>query len=387
MAGTKSEEWLGWMKALLAMISVGLISIAAYAFSIRSDSNSLAVGSLGVLLAGGCLLIGALVGFLFGIPRSLLHEGDAANGEKNQVAGRYRPNTNLEQISDWLTKILVGVGLTQMAQIPNYLRDGAAYLASALGNKPSSAPLGLWVILYFSACGFLVGYLWTRLFLTRALAEADVSAIIVAEVQKAQKDQSQIDAEALSLTYRYLRLDTKPEEFNIDQLKKAIKAAQASVRVQIFYQAEKIRSENWKLNKDLMERTIPIFQALVDSDERGEFHRNYAQLGFALKDKQKPEYAKAEQALEKAIQMRGEEQKADWLVYEANRAICRIAQDANFAERKESDAAAKEKILTDLTAAYEDEFCRERIFKGSNRDERIADWLRLNKAKLADDFP
>src|SRR5690242_13820196 len=142
----KGEEWLGWMTALLVMILVGILSIAAYAFSIRSDSNSLAVVSLGVLLAGGCLLLGALVGFLFGIPRSLLHEGGAANGDNEQAAGRYRPNTNLEQISDWLTKILVGVGLTQMGEIPNYLRDGASYLASALGGKPSSAPLGLWVI-------------------------------------------------------------------------------------------------------------------------------------------------------------------------------------------------------------------------------------------------
>ncbi len=30
----------------------------------------------------------------------------------------YRSNTNLEQISDWLTKILVGVGLTQQTFFP-----------------------------------------------------------------------------------------------------------------------------------------------------------------------------------------------------------------------------------------------------------------------------
>jgi hypothetical protein len=58
----------------------------------------------------------------------------------------YRPNTNLEQISDWLTKILVGVGLTQLAQV----RSGAAVLSEALkpvlGNTQASGPFGVAVV-------------------------------------------------------------------------------------------------------------------------------------------------------------------------------------------------------------------------------------------------
>lgn len=50
------------------------------------------------------------MGFVFGIPR--INTTDAV------VIGRpprlVRPNSNLEQISDWLTKILVGVSLTQL---------------------------------------------------------------------------------------------------------------------------------------------------------------------------------------------------------------------------------------------------------------------------------
>jgi len=50
------------------------------------------------------------------VPRSL-QEVPSANGQPG-----YSGNTNLEQISDWLTKILVGVGLTQLREIPGQVQ-------------------------------------------------------------------------------------------------------------------------------------------------------------------------------------------------------------------------------------------------------------------------
>jgi hypothetical protein len=373
------SEWLGWMIALFLVMILGIIAILAYAY-LQSSGKRVGVGGVGFLLAGGCLLLGGLAGFLFGIPRSLQEEDavDRANGTISRSSGpRYRVNTNLEQISDWLTKILIGVGLTQLGQIPDYLRDGAGYLEGALGGAPYGAPLALWVILYFSSCGFLFGYLWTRLFLTRALVEADVGAVIAAEVKRAQKDQAQIDAEALSLTYRYLRPDSKLEEFDISELKRAIKASQAHLKVQIFYYAEKVRSENWRNNKPFMERVIPIFEALVETDPEGRFHRNYGQLGFALKDKEKPDYKRAEEMLSRAIAIRGSAEKADWLIYEANRAICRIELDPNFKMGQPASPELKESILADLRAAYQDEWVRDIIIKGN---QKILDWLQVNNA-------
>lgn len=382
----KQEEWFGWMFALLGVMILGLISIMVYAST--TNGNGRAIGSFGFLLAGGCLLLGSLVGFLFGIPRSLQHEHNTSTSDARDAldtTGRYRPNTNLEQISDWLTKILVGVGLTQLGDIPEYLDDGATYLAKALGNNEYSTPIGLWIIIYFSSCGFLFGYLWTRLFLSRALAESEVNALVTAQVLKVQNDQSQVDAAALSLTYRYLRPDTKPEDFDIDELKNKIKAASAPVKVQIFYLAENVRSENWKDNKPLMERTLPIFQALVEADAEQEFHRNFAQLGFVLKDKITPDYRAAEEALTAAIRIRRASERGDWLIYEANRAICLIEQDPQFVLGKEADPETKKKIMADLSVAYEDEFCRTHIFNGETRSPRLGDWIKLNKVE--DKFP
>ena len=64
-------------------------------------------------------------------------------------------NTNLEQISDWLTKILVGVGLTQLNNLQPSLRAVARFLGPAFGAPPGGEVFGLALALYFAAAGFL----------------------------------------------------------------------------------------------------------------------------------------------------------------------------------------------------------------------------------------
>jgi hypothetical protein len=94
------------------------------------------------------MAIGWAIGFLFGVPRT-------ASDDKTT-------NTNLEQISDWLTKVLVGVGLTQLQKIPAQLGLLSNYIAKDYGASGSSV-FALSMVLYFSAIGFLTGYLLTRL--------------------------------------------------------------------------------------------------------------------------------------------------------------------------------------------------------------------------------
>jgi hypothetical protein len=43
-------------------------------------------------------------------------------------------NTNLEQVSDWLTKILIGAGLAELTSIPGGLDQCGGYVAPALGG-------------------------------------------------------------------------------------------------------------------------------------------------------------------------------------------------------------------------------------------------------------
>jgi hypothetical protein len=134
---------------------------------------------------GAAFLLGCLTGFLFGIPRAPTHERavpqtekitDPATAAGKQVSG-YRPNTNLEQISDWLTKILVGVGLTQLAQAPRAASALASALSPILGDAPHSGGFGLAMVIYFFVGGFFLTYLWTRLKLGAAFREADLAGI------------------------------------------------------------------------------------------------------------------------------------------------------------------------------------------------------------------
>ena len=94
------------------------------------------------------------------------------------------PNTNLEEISDWLTKILVGVGLTQLSAIPRALREIGQAAAPTLGNFPNSEMFALGILVYFAVCGFFISFLWTRLTLPRLYVDADLASAEKRGVQK-----------------------------------------------------------------------------------------------------------------------------------------------------------------------------------------------------------
>ncbi len=134
-----------------------------------------------LLWAFACLAIGAIIGFLFGIPRVIQDDSSRAVPSATGTSTRAQPigssayrllvNTNLEQVSDWLTKIFVGLGLTQLQKIPDHLNRFSTFIAYGLGAEAKFLAAAL--IVYFTVIGFLGGYLITRLFLARLFREAD----------------------------------------------------------------------------------------------------------------------------------------------------------------------------------------------------------------------
>jgi hypothetical protein len=147
---------------LLAALVTGLACTMLYGF--HESSEFVKVMTTGGMLSGCSVAVGGLLGFLFGIPRTMQQDAlPASNTEADRKVG-YGVNTNLEQISDWLTKILVGVGLTQIASMPGYLQSLASYFGAGLGSPPEAEAFAAAVIVYFTICGFLFSYLWTRLY-------------------------------------------------------------------------------------------------------------------------------------------------------------------------------------------------------------------------------
>jgi hypothetical protein len=160
-----------------------------------------------ILWGLACFAVGAMVGFLFGIPRILQREqpsggagtdaaappASAPAGEGQRGAYSLRVNTNLEQISDWLTKILVGVGLIQLQTLPKQALLLAELIARSMGGGDAHVALACALIIYFTVGGFATGYMLTRLYLQGAFARADqrsqqVGAKIEESVEQAVRD-------------------------------------------------------------------------------------------------------------------------------------------------------------------------------------------------------
>jgi hypothetical protein len=147
--------------------------------------------SAGFLLAGASLFLGVLVGFIFGIPKTSKSSADSTNPLEANSAVAYSLNTNLEEISDWLTKMLVGVGLVQLTAIPGYIRRIAIYWESSIGKSFPAAYVAA-LIIFFLSTGFLMGYLWTRLALIGDFIEQDprrlINSLIDDIAQTAKRD-------------------------------------------------------------------------------------------------------------------------------------------------------------------------------------------------------
>ncbi len=73
------------MAGISILLGDAVIVVQRYSSS-GTDSKALAVLSM---WGGACLLLGVLTGFLFGVPQNI-------------------QSSQLEQISDWITKIIVG---------------------------------------------------------------------------------------------------------------------------------------------------------------------------------------------------------------------------------------------------------------------------------------
>jgi hypothetical protein len=114
--------------------------------------------SLAVLFASATL--GIIVGFLFGVPRVA-----ADTDIHGSVAERLVLNTNLARVSDWLTTIIIGLGLVQFRKVLEglgWLGDQYKRMFGTAG-LPENATAGFGLALTLSAFGiaFVIMFMWT----------------------------------------------------------------------------------------------------------------------------------------------------------------------------------------------------------------------------------
>ena len=185
-------DWFSFRFFLIGGLCVILSGVAAYIE--KGRALGVRVLAMSLLMASACTVSGWLLGLLFGIPRSLARpsstvapsaQDNAAGADVSKRNATSRANTNLEDISDWLTKTIVGVGLTQLYTIPKFLGD-LARDADQYGFHWQSAGhlLTLLIVFYFAPGGFWLGYVGTRTMLAQ-LFDATDKSLNADEVQKA----------------------------------------------------------------------------------------------------------------------------------------------------------------------------------------------------------
>ncbi|HTD97568.1 MAG TPA: hypothetical protein VK627_11570 [Edaphobacter sp.] len=175
---------------VVIFVCVGLVTVSIYTAAPPHNWTASMIWSLAAVLSGGA------VGFLFGIPRSRtgkstvaaipaskpsaltptanpLDDSQAASTATQPVPAAVTEQlvstgseTAIEQISDWLTKIIVGVGLTNLKELPGQLNTLGKYVATSIDPAgPINIGLGLGIVIYFAVLGVITGYLLTQMFL------------------------------------------------------------------------------------------------------------------------------------------------------------------------------------------------------------------------------
>jgi hypothetical protein len=151
------------------------------------------------------MAIGALLGFLFGLPR---FDYGARSGTQNATSAqestassvppptiatttsvtRYRPSTNLDDVADWLTKIIVGLGLTQITTVGTALSQASKTILTPCGPDCLAREGFTSAIIVSGAVGgFLFAYIWTRLYYAAMAAKSDKEVMREIEESSTEK--------------------------------------------------------------------------------------------------------------------------------------------------------------------------------------------------------
>jgi hypothetical protein len=174
---------------LLSGFAIGLFTVL-----ILWVTNMIHQGYTAFFWAMACFAGGSLIGFLFGIPKILQKEpepeavsssvaaepGAPSGAKAGRMGYQLVVNTHLDDVSDWLTKIAVGVGLVELEKMPGLLHRLGTVIAGGMvtpGDASSLVPFIMALILYFATAGFMSGYLTTRMFFQRAFRIADIHAM------------------------------------------------------------------------------------------------------------------------------------------------------------------------------------------------------------------
>jgi hypothetical protein len=310
--------------ALLCLLA-GVIAVGVFAGQSACSRASNVIWGVALAAGGAATAVGVLAGYLFGIPR-------APNGGQ----GAYSVNTSLEQISDWVVKILVGLGLTQLREAPHgmvRLAEAFERAVSNVGLAECSAPccskavalsgvgqFGAALVLYFAVYGFLLGYAHMRLYLAPAFSDSD--KLLNRKMRRAHEAEQQ----AQKATVQAEEATLRAQEASQQEKEATQRAQEASQQEQEAAKRTQAYESVTKIMLDALYVTNGYERAISAADEFIAEHGDPSDAGFWLryacgwgqkaaastKDVPAFEYAKqkAFNAVQRMIELHGEGARA-----------------------------------------------------------------------------
>ncbi|MCA2711914.1 MAG: hypothetical protein IM473_20615 [Microcystis sp. M015S2] len=298
------------------------------------------------------ILAGALGGLLYSI---------LLDGELELPSWSKKNPNNLNP--GFLGEIFVGIGGAFIAYkfLPQELRN--------LGDP------GLEITIFVTG---LVGGYGGKAILDAAL-EKVINRIKTADLAKeiAESQAKELEEKTYIRNLVNQQIQEGLNQSELSEMQEKLEAASDDVKERAFNLAHDARSLGRRTLtfKDRVNRTIPIFEALVASDNNNPSYN--AELGYAYISSQPPDLDKAISYLDRAIELRvpGSSTEGDSWKYEMNRAIARIGL---------GNSQSRDNILKDLFAVEQrkglaqaiDEYERDGVDGGNNS---IKNWLIQNQ--------
>ncbi|REG90836.1 pYEATS domain-containing protein [Flavobacterium aquicola] len=144
---------------------LGMVPVIGFPITIPEMGSKILF--IGIILGIAAFISSFFLGTLFGMPK-----------RNNEKESDYSLNNSLVEISDWLTKIIVGLGLVNLKEIPGFLISLGEYVkASSKYDGQLLNVYSIGIVIYFGFLGLYIGYNYMRLVLSNKYKYADDNLI------------------------------------------------------------------------------------------------------------------------------------------------------------------------------------------------------------------
>lgn len=140
-----------YLDTCLKLMFLTYFFVFVYSLYNENVANFFKVFSLSIVLSISFFSIGGFLGFIFGFP---IHK-------ENGIKDKFERNSSLRQITDWLTKIIVGVTLVELKNIVVLFKGMISKIGLLIDTDKSINILIASISIEFFIMGFILIYILT----------------------------------------------------------------------------------------------------------------------------------------------------------------------------------------------------------------------------------